>query len=88
MLLEEQSVQLTSWQHGLVWALVSRSFPHYVHRLLQYKIGGQTLIYTPLTLRYIFRKIPCIHTRYIFSCRFLLTMSRRSTPSCSIANSG
>lgn len=35
-----------------------------------------------------FRNLPCIHTRYILSCRFRLTMRRLSTPSCSVANFG
>ena len=34
------------------------------------------------------RKLPCIHTRYIFNCLFRFTSSRRSTPSRSISNKG
>lgn len=36
----------------------------------------------------IFLNLPCIHTLYIFNCRFRLTRRRRSTPSCSIVNKG
>lgn len=37
---------------------------------------------------YSFRNFPCIQTRYILSWRLRLTRRRRSTPSCSILNSG
>lgn len=32
--------------------------------------------------------LPCIQTRYIFSCRLRFTSSRRSTPSCIMVNRG
>jgi hypothetical protein len=47
-----------------------------------------SLLWNRWRVIYNFRNLPCIHTLYIFSCRFRLTISRRSIPSCSILKSG